>query len=602
MITNLLKFWGNKKLGVKVLLPMSILSVIMLLIIVIVSFQTTSKKLNSYFQETINFKSKNIGLQLDQMKATATNALNWFESSARLATAITNNDNMAAVNLGKVAMKSFNLDFFIVTDLNGSVIARSHNPEKFGDNINSQSTISQALKGNKTAGVENDPELSICLKAASPVKDATGAIIGSLLLGYTFSNEQFVDKIKEILNIEFTVFYGNKRVMTTISDKSGSRITGTELGIPEIEEEVLKKGNIYIGESTIQGSRYKAAYIPLKSSNNEIIGMLFCGEKIDIIRMLSNSISLNISVSTLIVIALIMFIIAFILINFIITPIKKIVQATEIFSDGDLSFQISVNTKDEIGRLSLALNKMVGSIREMIGEIQDLSDAQVELSQQMNAGIQSISKSSNDQAANVEEVSSSMEEMVSNIQQNTDNARVTEKTTINAIQGVKLGTELSQKSANAMQDVAQKITIISEIAFQTNILALNAAVEAARAGEHGRGFAVVAAEVRKLAEKSRDAADDINKVSKEGVTVAENAGHQLMKVLPEIEKTGSLVKEIAAASIEQNAGSDQINSAVQQLNQIAQQNASASDELAASSGSLFEQAQSMKKLIGRFTL
>lgn len=602
MSISLGKIWGNKNLGIKVLLPMAILSVLMLFIIVIVSFQTTSKKLNGYFQETINYKSKNIGLQLEQMKATATNALNWFESSARLATAITNNDNSAAVNLGKVAMKSFNLNFFIVTDINGNVIARSHNPEKSGDNINSQPTISEALKGNKTAGIENDPELSICLKAASPVKDATGAIIGSILLGYTFSNEQFVDNIKETLNVEFTVFYGNKRVMTTISDKSGGRIIGTELGIPEIEEEVLKKGNIYIGESTIQGSRYKAAYIPLKSSNNEIIGMLFCGEKIDIIRMLSNSISLNISVSTLIVIALIMFIIAFILINFIITPIKKIVQATEIFSDGDLSFQISVNTKDEIGRLSLALNKMVGSIREMIGEIQDLSDAQVELSQQMNAGIQSISKSSNDQAANVEEVSSSMEEMVSNIQQNTDNARITEKTTINAIHGVKLGTELSQKSANAMQDVAQKITIISEIAFQTNILALNAAVEAARAGEHGRGFAVVAAEVRKLAEKSRDAADDINKVSKDGLTVAENAGQQLMKVLPDIEKTGSLVKEIAAASIEQNAGSDQINSAVQQLNQIAQQNASASDELAASSGSLFEQAQSMKKLIGRFTL
>jgi len=157
-------------------------------------------------------------------------------------------------------------------------------------------------------------------------------------------------------------------------------------------------------------------------------------------------------------------------------------------------------------------------------------------------------------------------------------------------------------AVNSMKKVATKIKIVNDIAFQTNILALNAAVEAARAGEHGKGFAVVAAEVRKLAEQSKKAADEINTLSVSGVEVSEKAGQQLEAIVPEMKRTLRLVQEISAASREQSSGTDQINSAIQQLSTVIQQNATASEELATNSEELAEQANKLKDIISTFKI
>jgi len=151
-----------------------------------------------------------------------------------------------------------------------------------------------------------------------------------------------------------------------------------------------------------------------------------------------------------------------------------------------------------------------------------------------------------------------------------------------------------------MKQIADKVTIIGDIAFQTNILALNAAVEAARAGEHGRGFAVVAAEVRKLAEKSQIAAGEINALSKSSVQIAEESGKLLASIVPDIQKTARLVQEITAASIEQNSGAEQINNAINQLNQVTQQNAAAAEEMATSTEELSSQSDQLKDMIAFF--
>jgi methyl-accepting chemotaxis protein len=151
-----------------------------------------------------------------------------------------------------------------------------------------------------------------------------------------------------------------------------------------------------------------------------------------------------------------------------------------------------------------------------------------------------------------------------------------------------------------MKKIAEKVSIIGDIAFQTNILALNAAVEAARAGEHGKGFAVVAAEVRKLAERSHIAAGEINELTKSSVEVADKAGSQLESIVPSIQKTAKLVQEISAASIEQNSGANQINNAINQLNKVTQQNAASAEEMATSSEELSSQADSLKDLISFF--
>jgi methyl-accepting chemotaxis protein len=183
--------------------------------------------------------------------------------------------------------------------------------------------------------------------------------------------------------------------------------------------------------------------------------------------------------------------------------------------------------------------------------------------------------------------------MVSNIRQNADNAQQTEKIAVKAAQDAQGGGEAVAKTVTAMKEIAGKISIIEEIARQTNLLALNAAIEAARAGEHGKGFAVVASEVRKLAERSQEAAGEIGKLSSSSVEVAEGAGKMLEQIIPDIRRTAELVQEISAASSEQNAGADQINRAIQQLDQVIQQNASAAEEMSSTAEELSSQAQAL---------
>jgi len=283
-------------------------------------------------------------------------------------------------------------------------------------------------------------------------------------------------------------------------------------------------------------------------------------------------------------------------------PVNKGVLFAQRIAEGDLTASIDVQQKDEIGQLAEALRIMIQKLRDIVSNIQAGADNIAAASQQMSEGAQTLSQGASEQASSVEEVSSSMEEMASNIQQNTDNARQTEKISTASAGGVKKGNESSKLAVEAMKTIAEKIKIINDIAFQTNILALNAAVEAARAGEHGRGFAVVASEVRKLAERSKVAADEIDSLSARGVKVSEEAGKQLSEMVPEIEKTAKLVQEIAAASMEQNAGSDQINNAIQQFGQVVQENAAAAEEMATSAEELASQAEQLKDVISYFTL
>ncbi len=283
-------------------------------------------------------------------------------------------------------------------------------------------------------------------------------------------------------------------------------------------------------------------------------------------------------------------------------PVHKGVDFARKLAQGDLTAEVDVNQKDELGILAQALRDMVAKLREVVSEVQSASDNVASGSEELSASAEQLSQGATEQAASVEEVSSSMEEMSANIRQNADNATQTEKIALKAAQDAQAGGQAVVQAVGAMKNIAEKISIVEEIARQTNLLALNAAIEAARAGEHGKGFAVVAAEVRKLAERSGTAAAEISELSSSTVSVADQAGQMLTKLVPDIQRTAELVQEISAASNEQNAGAEQINKALQQLDQVIQQNASASEEMASTSEELSSQAEQLQSTISFFHL
>jgi len=275
-------------------------------------------------------------------------------------------------------------------------------------------------------------------------------------------------------------------------------------------------------------------------------------------------------------------------------------ELTQAVADGDLTRTIEKVPNDEIGDLIGNVNRMVVQLRSVVSEALSASDNVSAGSQELSSSSEELSQGATEQASAAEEASSSMEEMASNIKQNADNATQTEKIARQSAADAQASGEAVGRAVEAMQTIAEKITIVQEIARQTDLLALNAAVEAARAGEHGKGFAVVASEVRKLAERSQAAAAEIGTVSSQTVKVAQEAGGMLEKLVPDIKKTAELVSEISAACREQDIGSDQINQAIQQLDKVTQQNASASEQMSATSEELAAQAEQLQASIAYF--
>ncbi|MBU0991195.1 MAG: MCP four helix bundle domain-containing protein [Proteobacteria bacterium] len=285
-------------------------------------------------------------------------------------------------------------------------------------------------------------------------------------------------------------------------------------------------------------------------------------------------------------------------VNALIHATNEVSKISQEISKGNL--KVAIEKRSENDSLMESLSKMVEDLTKIVVNVQTASNQVSTGSQHINTASQQMAEGASEQAASVEEISSSMEQMNSTVQANADNARETASMAQQVSKDTVEGGKAVAETVAAMKTISEKIKIIEEIARQTNMLALNAAIEAARAGEHGKGFAVVAAEVRKLAERSQRAAQEISEYSTSSLEVSEKAGKLLDNIVPNIKKTSELIQEISAASSEQANGIQQVSGAINQLDDIIQQNASSTEEMAETSEELSGQAEYLKEIISIF--
>lgn len=286
----------------------------------------------------------------------------------------------------------------------------------------------------------------------------------------------------------------------------------------------------------------------------------------------------------------------------IVSPIRGLRDQLTGLGSGDLTKRAIVKTRDEIGEVAEWSNTVANKLSEIIAQVLQSARNLSSASSQVSLSAQLLFRGTSEQAASVEETTASLEQMNSSITQNAENSRLMEQKALKSAKEMEESGKAVAESVNAMKAIAAKISIVEEIAYQTNLLALNAAIEAARAGEHGKGFAVVAAEVRKLAERSRSAAQEISSLTFSSVTVAEQSGKLLMELTPSLRKTAELVQEVATASREQSTGVAQVNRAMNQVDQVTQRNASAAEKLSTTAEQMASQAESLRELMSFFRI
>jgi methyl-accepting chemotaxis protein len=288
--------------------------------------------------------------------------------------------------------------------------------------------------------------------------------------------------------------------------------------------------------------------------------------------------------------------------HWFIRPLNDIIQVTRQLQQGHLNYHTAVKRRDEIGDLATQINSVVDRFSEVISQIRDSTASFSTASNQLNSSAGQLAQGSAEQAATLQEIAGSLQSVDSSVGRNAQHAKDTARMANEASSQAEKGGDAVRETVGAMREITQKILIVGDIAYQTNLLALNAAIEAARAGTHGKGFAVVAAEVRKLAERSQTAAQQISDLAKKSVAVAENAGSLLDRTVPMIRDTSTLIQEIAAASQEQMAAIREINVGVSQLEEVVQQNAAASHQLSATAAGLASQSASLQHQVDFFQI
>ncbi len=441
-----------------------------------------------------------------------------------------------------------------------------------------------------------------------PIQNASGKFEG--LVGIDISLSQMNKLVSGIKPFEKAVSYmiGGNRMIIAHTDQS---LTGKDFfnslasdsAIFKSAFEQLKKdvSHSFTYKNTLTKEEYFVSFEPIsigKTPTNLIIGVeVPTGE----ILKESNKVMKN-TIFAGILGLILLYIIIYLIAGRISAPIVEGVEFAKNISTGNLNASLSIQQNDEIGDLAESLSLMSAKLTTIMSEIIQSSDTIAQSSLELMNSSVKLSEGANHQAASSEEISSSMEQMLVRIQQNTKNAQETESIALKAALGIQDGNKSTQNLIQSMNKIAQKISIVGEIAKQTNLLAINAAIEASRSGMQGKGFAVVAAEIKKLAERSQLAAKEINELSNQGLLQARETEEKLLSIIPNIEYTSNLVKQISAASLEQKNGSEAINKEIQLLNMVIQQNAESSFQLSVNSKDISRQTENLKNLMAYFSI